>query len=118
MRPPAAPGMRNPSTRSRFSRGLLSPHAARAPDSGGSPNRSGIRGKTVEISKTYGAAGDRPFARLRDRIAATDPALSRLRLASRAMLSLAISETALAGLTLVVKELPIAAYGLAAVTSF
>ena len=51
----------------------------------------------------------RLFAELRDRIAASDPAYSRLRLAARAMLSLGLSGGLLAALTLV-RPLPIAAY--------
>ena len=58
------------------------------------------------------------FSGLRDRIAAADPALSRLRLASRAMLSLALAGVVLALLTWVIGPLPIAAYGMAVVVSF
>jgi uncharacterized membrane protein YccC len=64
---------------------------------------------------------DRSFsnlgARLSDRIAAADPAFSRLRLASRAMLSLALSGVVLALVT-TVHAMPVAAYGLAVVLSF
>lgn len=63
-------------------------------------------------------AGPRDLAaRLSDRVAAADPAFSRLRLASRAMLTLAISGGALALLTLL-HQLPVAAYGLTVVLSF
>jgi uncharacterized membrane protein YccC len=53
-----------------------------------------------------------------DQIAAADPALSRLRLASRAMLSLALSGLILAAITWLIAPLPIAAYGMAVVISF
>ena len=55
--------------------------------------------------------------RLADRIAAADPAYSRLRLASRAMLTLGLSGGVLAGITLV-HAMPIATYGIAVVLSF
>ncbi len=65
-----------------------------------------------------GTAGNRRlFGRLRDRIAASDPAFSRLRLASRAMLSLLLSLALLGGMTLIL-PLPIAAYGMAVLISF
>ncbi|HVZ14370.1 MAG TPA: FUSC family protein [Bauldia sp.] len=55
---------------------------------------------------------------LGDHIAASDPALSRLRLASRAMLSLALAALVLAAITWAVAPLPIAAYGMAVVICF
>lgn len=60
----------------------------------------------------------RIFGHLRDRLAASDPAFSRLRLASRAILSLVASGAVLAGLTLFVHTLPIAAFGLSFMLSF
>ncbi|MGE0231917.1 MAG: FUSC family protein [Flavobacteriaceae bacterium] len=60
---------------------------------------------------------ERLFARLREQIAAGDPAFSRLRLSARAMLSLALAESLL-GLVTVFHSLPAAAYALAAVMSF
>jgi uncharacterized membrane protein YccC len=68
-------------------------------------------------SETSDPARERLPGRLLDRIAASDPALSRLRLASRAMLSLGLSGVVLAGVTFL-KPLPIAAYGITAVVSF
>lgn len=56
-------------------------------------------------------------ARLADRIAAADPAFSRLRLASRAMLSLGLSGGVLALVT-ALHAMPLATYGLAVVLSF
>ncbi|MBN9010679.1 MAG: FUSC family protein, partial [Rhizobiales bacterium] len=70
---------------------------------------------TSDISER--ARGDGLPARLLDRIAASDPALSRLRLASRAMLSPGLSGALLGGFTLL-HPLPIAAYGMTAVISF
>ncbi|MDF2118507.1 FUSC family protein [Roseiarcaceae bacterium H3SJ34-1] len=57
------------------------------------------------------------FARLRDRFAAADPAFSRFRLASRAILSLLVSGTLVAGLSFL-HGLPAAAYGLAIMIPF
>ncbi len=59
----------------------------------------------------------RVLGRLRDRVAASDPALSRLRIASRAVLSMIVNGLLLAGITML-HGLPIAAYGLAVVISF
>lgn len=59
----------------------------------------------------------RIFGRLRDRIVASDPAFSRLRLASRALISVILSGCILAALTLLHK-LPIAAYGIGIIMSF
>ncbi|HTN61940.1 MAG TPA: hypothetical protein VL147_10330, partial [Devosia sp.] len=64
-----------------------------------------------------GIAGRRLFGRLRDRITASDPAFSRLRLASRAMLSLLLALLLLGAVTLV-QKLPVAAYGMAVLVSF
>ncbi len=64
------------------------------------------------------AGGRGLFGSLGDQIAASDPALSRLRLATRAMLSLALSGLLLAAITWLIKPLPIAAYGMAVVVSF
>ena len=58
-----------------------------------------------------------PLARLGDRVVASDPAFSRLRLALRAVLSLVLTGLLLTGLTFFHK-LPIAAYGLAVILSF
>jgi uncharacterized membrane protein YccC len=66
---------------------------------------------------TSDPARERLPGRLLDRIAASDPALSRLRLASRAMLSLGLSGAVLAAVTFF-QPLPIAAYGITAVVSF
>jgi hypothetical protein len=63
-------------------------------------------------------AGSSMIARLRDRLAASDPAYSRLRMASKALLSLLIAGALLAGFSFLVMPLPIAAYGLAVVISF
>ncbi|MCB1475713.1 MAG: FUSC family protein [Rhodobiaceae bacterium] len=60
---------------------------------------------------------ERLFARMRDQIAAGDPAFSRLRLSARAILSLALSECIMA-LVLIVHTPPAAAFALAAVMSF
>ncbi len=60
----------------------------------------------------------RLFARLRDRIAASDPAFSRLRLASRALLSVALTGGFLAGATFYIHPLPAGAYALAVVFAF
>jgi len=57
------------------------------------------------------------FIRLRDRLAASDPAFSRLRLASRGLLSLLLSIGLLIGLAQL-HGLPPAAYGLGAVIAF
>jgi hypothetical protein len=57
------------------------------------------------------------FARLRDRFAASDPAFSRFRLASRAILSLLVSGALVAGLAFL-HALPPAAYGLAIMIPF
>lgn len=59
-----------------------------------------------------------PLARLRDRLGASDPAFSRLRLASRAMLSLIVSVALLAGFSFLLHPLPFAAFGLSFVISF
>ncbi|MGN6550905.1 MAG: FUSC family protein, partial [Pararhizobium sp.] len=59
----------------------------------------------------------RAFARLRDRIVASDPAFSRLRLASRALISVIVTGCLLAAITLLHK-LPIAAYGIGIIMSF
>ncbi|MDB5527067.1 MAG: hypothetical protein JWR51_170 [Devosia sp.] len=67
--------------------------------------------------ETETAGNRRLFGRLRDRIAASDPAFSRLRMASRAMLSLLLSLALLGGVTLI-QPLPIAAYGMAVLISF
>ncbi|MGN6684614.1 MAG: FUSC family protein [Devosia sp.] len=67
---------------------------------------------------TASAAGWlRPFRRLRDRLGASDPAFSRLRLASRALLALALNVGLLLGLAQL-HALPFTAYGLAFVLSF
>ncbi|MWD25891.1 FUSC family protein [Aquicoccus sp. SCR17] len=58
-----------------------------------------------------------PFAPLADRLAAADPAFSRSRLASSAMLSLAIGGGAVA-LVAAFHPLPVATYGLVVVMSF
>lgn len=73
---------------------------------------------TIE-EKDFGQrpARRRIFGSVRDRIAAADPAFSRLRLASRALLSVFLSLGILIALARVV-PLPIAAYGLALVISF
>lgn len=55
--------------------------------------------------------------RLADRLIAADPAYSRLRLATRAMLSLTLTGLVLAAVTLVAQP-PFAAYGLGVVVSF
>ena len=68
-------------------------------------------------SATGKARGRHLFARLNDRIVASDPALSRLKLASRALLSLVLTGLALACLTFL-HRLPFAAYGLAVILSF
>jgi len=57
------------------------------------------------------------FARLNDRLAAADPAFSRFRLASRAILSLLVSGALIAGLAWL-HPLPPAAYGLAIMLPF
>ena len=57
------------------------------------------------------------FARLRDRFAASDPAFSRFRLASRAILSLLVSGALVACLTFL-HALPPSAYGLAIMIPF
>ncbi|HWV02627.1 MAG TPA: FUSC family protein, partial [Devosia sp.] len=59
----------------------------------------------------------RPLRRLRDRLGASDPAFSRLRMASRAMLSLALCVVLLLGVHQV-HPLPFAVFGLAFVISF
>lgn len=63
-----------------------------------------------------------PLGRLvptvRDRLAASDPAFSRLRLAARAMLAIALAAIALPIPTLALHPLPIAAYGIAVPLSF
>ena len=64
-----------------------------------------------------GPAGRRLFGALRDRIAAADPAFSRLRLASRAMLSVLLAAILL-GLVTLIRPLPIAAYGTSIVVAF
>ena len=58
-----------------------------------------------------------PLRRLRDRLGASDPAFSRLRMASRAMLSLALCVVLLLGVQQV-HPLPFAVFGLAFVISF
>ncbi|MBN9303934.1 MAG: hypothetical protein BGO82_16290 [Devosia sp. 67-54] len=63
------------------------------------------------------AAWLRPLRRLRDRLGASDPAFSRLRLASRALLALALNVALLLGLAQL-HALPFTAYGLAFVLSF
>jgi hypothetical protein len=62
--------------------------------------------------------GERLLGRLRDRIAAGDPAFSRLRLASRGLLSLLLSCALLAGITFLIHPLPVAAYGLTLIIAF
>jgi hypothetical protein len=52
----------------------------------------------------------RPLARLQDRLRASDPAFSRLRLPSRAMLPLAVNVVLLLGFSRL-REVPFAAYG-------
>lgn len=59
----------------------------------------------------------RPLRRLHDRLGASDPAFSRLRMASRAMLSLALCVVLLLGVHQV-HPLPFAVFGLAFVISF
>ncbi|TPW31863.1 hypothetical protein FJU11_02580 [Pararhizobium mangrovi] len=59
----------------------------------------------------------RVLARLRDRIVASDPAFSRLRLASRAVLSMTLIGLLLTAITFV-HPLPIAAYGIATIIGF
>ena len=59
----------------------------------------------------------RLFSRLTDRLVAADPAFSRVRLASRAMLSLAIAGGIVAAIS-AVHPLPVAAYGLTVVLCF
>src|SRR5690606_30078482 len=59
----------------------------------------------------------RAFGRVCDRILASDPAFSRLRMASRAILSALIGIGLLAGLATVF-PVPMAAYGLVIVTAF
>lgn len=54
----------------------------------------------------------------RDRIVAGDPAFSRLRLASRAVLSMVLNAVILTALTFLLHPLPIAAYGVAVIMSF
>jgi hypothetical protein len=56
--------------------------------------------------------GRRIMGRLRDRVAASDPAFSRLRLSGRAMLSVLVAVVLLAAVTMLVHPLPLAAYGL------
>lgn len=58
------------------------------------------------------------LGRLQDRLAASDPAYSRLRLASRGLLSLLIAGALLAGFSALAHPLPIAAFGLAVVIAF
>jgi uncharacterized membrane protein YccC len=78
----------------------------------------------TETMATPPASGDeaampkrRFLGRLRDRIVASDPAYSRLRLASRAILSMILTGCVLAGITLL-HPLPIAAYGIGIILSF
>lgn len=59
----------------------------------------------------------RVFSRLTDRLVAADPAFSRVRLASRAMLSLAIAGGLVAAVA-ALHPLPVAAYGLTVVLCF
>lgn len=72
------------------------------------------------IDAPYGdrRQGERLLGRLRDRVAAGDPAFSRLRLASRGLLSLLLSSALLAGITFFIHPLPVAAYGLALIIAF
>jgi uncharacterized membrane protein YccC len=63
-------------------------------------------------------AGSSVIGRLRERLATSDPAYSRLRMASKALLSLLIAGALLAGFSFLVAPLPIAAYGLAVVITF
>ncbi|MFB4203878.1 FUSC family protein [Arhodomonas sp. KWT2] len=60
----------------------------------------------------------RLLARVRDRVAASDPAFSRLRLASRAILSMMITGVVLAAVTAELAPLPFAGYGIAMILTF
>ena len=71
----------------------------------------------TEIAGSSGSARDGVLARLRDRLSASDPALSRLRMASRALLSLFLTGGVLAAFT-PLHPMPIAAYGLGVVIAF
>jgi hypothetical protein len=62
--------------------------------------------------------GERFLGQLRDRIVAADPAFSRLRLSSRALLSLLLSLGLLVGFHFLWHPLPLTAFGLAVVLAF
>jgi len=55
---------------------------------------------------------------IRDRIVAGDPAFSRLRLATRAVLSMVLNALILTALTFLIHPFPLAAYGVAVIMSF
>jgi uncharacterized membrane protein YccC len=65
-----------------------------------------------------GGRGERFLGRLRDRLIAADPAFSRLRLSSRAILSLLLSLALLVGVHFLLHRLSLAAFGMAVVISF
>lgn len=65
-----------------------------------------------------GHAGGGFVGALRDRIVASDPAFSRMRFASRAVLSMLTSALLLTAFTLLVQPLPLVTYGLALILSF
>ncbi len=62
--------------------------------------------------------GERFLGELRDRVAAADPAFSRLRLSSRALLSLLVSLGLLVGFHFLLHPLPLTAFGMAVVLAF
>ena len=75
----------------------------------------------ASVAEGVGSGGPaRPswFELLRERLGASDPAFSRLRMASRALLSLLIGGGVLALFAVAVHALPPAAFGLAVVISF
>ncbi len=67
----------------------------------------------ADASKPKDSSFRRLYLGARDRFAASDPAFSRLRMASRAVLSMLLAAVALAVPTLVLHPLPIASYGIA-----
>ncbi|HEY4200907.1 MAG TPA: FUSC family protein [Devosiaceae bacterium] len=71
-----------------------------------------------EIADRPGRHGPRFLGYLRDRLAASDPAYSRLRLASRALLAVILSAAILAAITYAIGPLPFGAYGMAVVLAF
>lgn len=77
-----------------------------------------LRVTTTDLPTTEPMPGMRPLRALGDWIAASDPAFSRLRMASRVLLSTLINAALMAALTFLVHPLPIAAYGLAMIMSF